>query len=273
MTCRLTLQGRRVKVAGPLDVPVYPAEESRPDFAIPLRPLSRTLSALRSVFAGAEGWTRRMLVCLAVLVAARFAVVSSLRLWLDCAIGVTAFYLVTRLAASGWFRARQREFEPRWLDAQSKVLASTFFEVVRLGVQEPPEPRTGAVRFRTYDLARGGDVADLLRRQAADRDAARTSQVRVEFAYSRGPARHRALETVRLDLADLPIVGSEGARRGRIRFPLARYHAQPRVAGRNRELASRTTFWVLGSGVLSAVPPQDAAPRSPIASSGVESDL
>lgn len=259
-------------MAGLLEVPVYPAGESRPDLAIPLRPESGTVTVIRSAFAGVEGRTRRVLAFLAVLAVARFAVVSSLHLWLDCTIGVTAFYLVARLVAGWWFRRRQREFESQWLDAQSKILASTFFEVVRLGVQEPPEPRTGAVRFRIYDLVRGGDVADLLRRQAADRDAGRTSKVRVEFAYSRRTARHPALETVHLDLADLPIVGSEGARQGRIRFPQARYHAQPRVTVRNRELPSRTTFWVLGSGLLSAIPPQDSAPRAPFASSGFESD-
>jgi hypothetical protein len=143
---------------------------------------------------------------------------------------------------------------------------------VRFGVQESPDPRTGAVRFRSYDLARGGDVTQLLRRQDAERAAGRSSPVRVEFAYSRGPARHPALETVRLDLVGLSITVSEGARRGRIRFPLARYHAEPRVAEGGRGRPGRSTFWVLGPGELSAAAPEDPAPPFPIVSSGVESD-
>jgi hypothetical protein len=194
------------------------------------------------------------------------------RAWDDLAVGVAGCYLAVRMTAERWFRARQRAFEPRWLDAQSKVLAATWFEVVRLGVQDPPDPRTGAVHVRTYDLARSGDVTDQLRRQAAERHTGHNSQVRVEFAYSRGPARHPALETVQLDLAEVNITASEGARQGRIRFPLARYHAEPLVAGRNRGLSSQQTFWVLGPPVLSTTPPRDDAPRSPIASTGVESD-
>lgn len=259
-------------MAGLLDASLYAASESRPDLAIPPRPESLSATVLRAVFAQGERRTRETAATLAALYAARFAVVPGVRVWLDLAVGLTAFYLVGRLAAGRRFRARQREFEPWWLDAQSKVLASASFEVVRLGVQEPPDPRTGAVRFRTYDLTRGGDVARLLRRQDAERSAGHTSQVRVEFAYSRGPARHPALETVRLDLADLPIAASEGARRGRIRFPLARYHAEPRVAGEDRDRPGRTTFWVLGPGALSAVPPEGSPPPFPIASSGLESD-
>lgn len=262
-------------MAGFLDMPVYPASESRPDLVIPQRPESALVSAIRSVFADAEGRTRRILVLLAVLVAIRLVAVPRLQLWLclDCAIGMTVFYLLGRLAAGRWLGARQREFEPRWLDAQSNVLASTFFDVVRLGVQQPPEPRTGAVRFRTYDLVRGSDVAELLRHQADERAAGRSSPVRVEFVYACGSARHPAIETVRLDLADLPIAGSEGARRGRIRFPLARYHAEPRVGGRSRRLPSRTTFWVLGPAQLSAVPPRYPARDSSSAVSDLELDL
>lgn len=258
-------------MAGLLDVPVYRADESRPDLVIPARPEANLAKVIRSVFASGDTRTRDALITLAVLVAMGNAVVSGLRIWLELAAGAVALFLTMRLAARHRFSKRQREFEPYWLDAQSAILRSAAFEVVRFGVQESPDPASGAIGFRTYDLARGSDVARLLQRQAAERDAGRSSNVRVDFAYSRGPARHPALETVQLSLVDLPITVSAGARRGRIRFPAARYHAEPRVAATRRELPSRTTFWVLGPAVLSAVQPQATAPRSPIASSGLKS--
>lgn len=259
-------------MAGLLGVSVYPPNELRPDLVIPPRPESRSATALRAVFVYGERRTRQAAAALAVLAAARFAVIPGVRVWLDLVTGIAALYLAGRLAAERLFRARQREFEPRWLDAQSSVLASAWFEVVRFGVQQPPDPRTGAVRLRTYDLACGADVARLLHRQGAERSAGPASQVRVEFAYSRGPGRHPALETVRLNLANLPIAASEGARRGRIRFPSARYHAEPDVVGRGRERPGRTTFWVLGAGLLSAAAPEGSAAPDPIASGGFESD-
>jgi hypothetical protein len=271
MTCRLALGVSRVRTTNPLDVPVYSATESRPDLAIPPRPQSRSAAAVRAVFARGERQTRTAAAILAVLLVARFAVLPDVRVWVDAALGTSACYLAARLVAGRAFRTRQRQFEPRWLDAQSEVLASASFEVVRLGVQEPADPRTGAVRFRGYDLSRGEDVAALLHRQAVERTAGRSSPVRVEFAYSRGPARHPALETVLLSLADLPIATSEGARRGRIRFPAARYHAEPRVARGRRGLVARTTFWVLGPGVLSAAAPQSAASPIPPTSGEAES--
>lgn len=253
-------------------LPLYPASESRPDLTIPSRPQTRPVAILRIVFAQGERRTRKAVITLAVLVVARFAVVPGLRGWLDLATVLAGWYLAGRLAAGRWFRARQLEFEPRWLEAQSRVLAAAFFEVVRLGVQEAPDLRTGAVRLRTYDLACGDDVAQLLRRQDAERAGGRSSRVRVEFAYSRGPARHPALETVHLNLANLSISGSEGARRARIRFPLGRYHAEPRVAAGCRDRPGRTTFWVLGPGALFVTAPEGMATPFPVTSRGLGSD-
>ncbi len=253
-------------------VSLYPASESRPDLAIPSRPQTRPVAILRIVFAQGERRTLKAAITLAVLVVARFAVVPGLRGWLDLAAVLAGWYLAGRLAAGRWFRARQLEFEPLWLEEQSRVLAAAFFEVVRLGVQEAPDPRTGAVRLRTYDLTSGDDVAQLLRRQTAERAGGRSSRVRVEFAYSRGPARHPALETVHLNLADLPISGSEGARRARIRFPLGRYHAEPRVTAGCRDRPGRTTFWVLGPGVLFTTAPAGMAAPFPVTSYGLGSD-
>jgi hypothetical protein len=275
MTCRLALRVWRVKVAAHLDPPVYPPGESRPDLTIPLRPERRFVAGLRSVFAEAESRTRRTrrtAAVLALLLVVRYALLPDVRAWDDLAVGVAGCYLAARMATERWLRARQRAFEPQWLEAQSKVLAATWFEVVRLGVQEPPDAGTGTVHVRVYDLARGSDVNALLRRQAAERQTGKTSQVRVDFAYSRGAERHPALERVNADLAELSVTASGGARQGRVRFPLARYHAEPLVVGRNHGLPSRKTFWVLGPPVVSATAPRDDAPRSPIALADLESD-
>jgi hypothetical protein len=228
-----------------------PAGELRPDLRIPLPAGSddgpALLSALARLgeprFAEAYRRTWRRLALIAGVVASQFLVVAGVRPWIVAIAAAATLDLIVRVTALKLLERRQRAFEQRWLDVQSAVLRTATFEVLRLCVER-----------RGYDLTRQDEVLELLRR----RDAERAAQLKVEFGYSLGT--RTAVEKVHLDLADAVVVTSAGARRVRVRFPEARYHAQPSMDRLGWRYPSRTTFWVLGSAILSAVPPGAPAP-------------
>ncbi|MFG1645798.1 hypothetical protein ACGFMK_36440 [Amycolatopsis sp. NPDC049252] len=226
---------------------IAPPDVLRPDLRFPLLATARieaTVARLREPrFADARRRTLRNLGCVAALALAQFAVVPSLRPWFLGAAALLLLDLFGRLFALDVLRRRQRAFEPQWLAAQSAVLRTATFEVVGFEVATPFTRRADD-RVRAYDLTRPEDVTLLLDHQDVDRAAGRASQVKLEFAYPLGPARRTAIEVVHLDLADVTVVRSGGSRRARVRFPRARYHAQPSP----RREPSQTTFWVLGPG-------------------------
>jgi len=236
----------------------YPADALRPDLPLPLPPASRFGSVLRHTLAGlreprfADAYRalRWGVLAIAVLVAGRFAIIGWLRPWIDVVAAMLACGLLVRVIALSVVQRRQHAFEQRWLDVQSDVLRTTSFEVVRFGVR----PSLGSAPG-DYDLTRPADVRELLARQAEQRPLA----ARVDFAYS-----PTAIETVHLDLSDVTLMPSDGARRSRVRFPDARYHGQPAMDRAGWRRPSRTTFWVLGRATASTATPGDvtSAPRA-----------
>ncbi|WP_037306133.1 hypothetical protein [Amycolatopsis orientalis] len=238
------------------DLPrIEPADSLRPDLRVPLLATARIEATLARLseprFADAHRRTLRALAGAAALTAAQFAVVPSLRPWLLGAAALLLLDLVCRLLALNSLRRRQRAFEPRWLEAQSAVLRTASFEVVRFEVSTPFERRPRG-RAQSYDLTRPAEVEMLIERQRDDRARGRSSQVKLEFSYLLGPARRAAIEVVHLDLDDVTIVRAEGARRARVRFPEARYHAQPSLHRTGWRQPSETTFWVLGPATVHA---------------------
>ncbi|MEU4250880.1 hypothetical protein AB0F15_26085 [Amycolatopsis sp. NPDC026612] len=228
-----------------------PAGELRPDLRIPLQTAADDGPALLPVlarlgeprFAEAYRGAWRRLALIAGVVASQFLVAAWVRPWIVAVAAAATLDLIVRVTALKLLEHRQRAFEQRWLDVQSGVLRTATFEVLRLRVKR-----------RGYDLTRQDEVSELLRR----RDTERASPLKVEFGYPMGT--RTAVETVHLDLADAALVTAAGARRVRIRFPEARYHAQPSMDRLGWRYPSRTTFWVLGSAILSAVPPGTPTP-------------
>ncbi|MBB6345563.1 hypothetical protein ACWGH8_08915 [Nonomuraea muscovyensis] len=221
----------------------YDTESVRPDLPVPLSPLDGVPEVVRRrlLGLGGPGFARAHRVGLAW--AALTACLALLGLlvpppWRAPVLGCAALlglYVLVRAVALQVFEREQRDFEPRWLAAQSEVLRGHAFEVVRFRLVAADD-EAGA--RRTYDLTRPSDVRAVLRRQERER----WSRAGVEFVY-RGAGGEGLGEVVR-ELSEVVFLPGRAGRGGPwIRFPQARYLRRP------GERPAEWSYWTLSGPV------------------------
>lgn len=249
----------------------------RPDLQVPLYPADSRSAALARVllvrlstpgFAEAQRANRRgFALILVLLAAAQFVVAPEARPYLRWTVAALTLWLLARVFALGRTEKRQRHYEQRWLAAQSAALRDTWFEVVRCTVQGRQGPGLDRWDESSYELARSGDVRELVDRRASERESGPSSRITVEFRFPLAGRQYSAVGAVYADLTDIEMVVTAGrVRSGGVRFPEAAYHAETSRVRQGRYWPSRTTFWVLGAPLLFAASP-DGMPAAPADSS------
>lgn len=242
-----------------MKVATYKPEFVRPDLPVPLSPLRGLPKVVRRRLLGPRGpgFARAHRATVAWAAATGAVALASLLLppWRGPAVACSALlglYLLARTFALVAFERRQRAFEPRWLAAQSEVLRSHAFEVLRFRVQGSygePDAR------RTYDLTRPDDVRDLLHRQDRERASGALSRATVEFAYWAGGGDTLAVAEVTRGLSELTFLqGRAAPARAWIRFPEARYLSRPGTG----ERPAQRTYWALSGPVVVSVSESDS---------------
>jgi hypothetical protein len=236
----------------------------RPDLPIPLAPVIGPGDALARVVLGLQepAFERARNVTLAwaaatgVALLARQTVVAPryAPFMLGLALVFTG-YVIFRTVALVAFERRQQEFEAQWLDEKSRHLRCHPFEVAWFSL----ESDAATPGRQTFDLADPADVAQLLQRQASERDALLHSRARIEFMYQPGDDESRAVASVRRELRGIEFyVVERQLGRAVIRFPEATYGSRP-AADRGQRWPGRRTYWFLTGPVrLTAVAPDSA---------------
>ncbi|WP_101790460.1 hypothetical protein [Nonomuraea indica] len=224
-------------------VQTYDTESVRPDLPVPLSPLDGVPEVVRRRLLGLRGPGFDHAYRASLAWAALTAGLALLGLlapppWraplLGCA-ALLGLYVLVRAVALPAFERGQRDFERRWLAAQSEVLRRHAFEVVRFRLVEAGG-EAGA--RRTYDLTRPADGRAVLRRQERER----WSRAGVEFVY-RGAGGEGLGEVVR-DLSEVVFLPGRAGRGGPwIRFPEARYLCRP------GERPAERSYWTLSGPV------------------------
>ncbi|HEX4814158.1 MAG TPA: hypothetical protein VFV66_15550 [Nonomuraea sp.] len=237
-------------------VVTYDTESVRPELPVPLAPADGVAEVVRRRLLGLHGPRFGRAQQASVGWATVTAALGLIGLLLPdpwrapvvaCAV-MLALYLLVRAVALVLFERWQREFEPRWLNAQSEVLRRHAFEVIRFRVHESDG-------HRTYDLTRPGDVDDLLVRQRRERSSGQASRAGVEFVYREGGGESLA-EVVR-DLPELHFLpGRAGRSWAWIRFPEASYLRRP------GERPAQRIYWALSGPAEVAVADPSSGPSS-----------
>ncbi|MCK2212321.1 hypothetical protein MF672_000690 [Actinomadura sp. ATCC 31491] len=233
-------------------VVTYDIKSVRPELPVPLAPAGglaefagRWLSGLRGpAFSRARRANAAWAAVAAALGLAGTLLPGPWRVALVGCATTLALVLLVRAVALVAFERRQRDFEPRWLDAQSELLRRHTFEVVRFRLHEPDGRRT-------YDLDDPRDVDELLARQERERSSGGAgSRAGVQFLYRAGGTEggiEGVAEVVR-DLAELRLLpGRAGRGWAWIRFPEARYLRRPGARPAQR------VYWTLSGPAEVAV--------------------
>ena len=161
-----------------------------------------------------------------------------------CLSGLIGLYSIARAVGLVAAQRRQHVFEPAWLAAQSDVLRTHAFEILRFTVQDLTAEGQGM--RRVYNLSDPADVSALLRRQALDRSGGRLSQATAEFSYL-APAGTPTIAQAHRELPRIDFIeAGAGPGRAWIRFPEARYLGRPARGSR----PARRTSWKLTGPVL-----------------------
>jgi hypothetical protein len=240
----------------------YGSRFARPELPIPLQPLTGVGVAFRRFIIGLRepsfahayrltiGWG---IVTLVMGAAGQVALTPVLRPAAIVLVAGLTIYLIVRIVSLAIFERRQHGFERRWLDAQSKMLRTATFEVLRCTVNPSCDARRSHefAPGRVYDLTRPNDTHELLRRQIAEPSA----HMRVEFAY-RGSTDAMAVEQIGRVLRDIEFLPVQGlSKRARAGFAEARYDSLPPVSRGDRGRPGRTTYWLLGPLRLTVAAP------------------
>jgi hypothetical protein len=259
-----------------VEVVTYESELSRPDLPIPLSPLHQFPLLLRRylLWLHFPDFASAYHVTLATAMAAAAVAAGSLLLpsrWQAAVVNCSALiglYAIARALALAIFERRQREFERDWMAAQSEVLRTHEFEVLRFTVQTFTNDGQGT--RRTYDLTRPAEVRDLLQRQVSEQASRRSSRATVEFTYLIDDGT-LAVAEVHRELRELTFLnGWAGPRRAWIQFPEARYLADPGSGGspakRTRWALSRAVVIAVSESAYSGAPGLANAPGAPAGS-------
>jgi len=179
---------------------------------------------------------------------------------------VIAVYVIFRVFVLERLEHSQREFEPKWLAAQSEVLRSQYFEILRFTVYGRRFPRRNSgAPHRLFDLQELHSADELLRTYSAERQNGSRSWVLIDVAVGPGPEGEYEVQSVRRPLTDLELIPSRtGLESGRARFPAAQYVASPASVRRAARWPSSSTYAVLSDPMRIYVGPAPAPGRAAV---------
>ncbi|MFJ4785440.1 hypothetical protein [Streptomyces sp. NPDC088794] len=222
----------------------------RPEAAIPLAPLPGLKGVARRYGTGLKGpeFAEAQLVgagwaAVPVVVALVGLLVPGVRsAALVCAVVLGAAVLARSLLLVV-FERRQHAYEPCWLADRTADLRTHHFPLLRCAVRSDEVPGPPEV----YDLTRGNQVGELLRRRERDRTVGTFSQATLQFVCAVGRDELAVLAEVRRELAELDFQPVRpGTPQAWVRFPAASYLALPDTGRR----PARRAYWVLSGPVL-----------------------
>jgi hypothetical protein len=228
----------------------YEPDLLRPEATVPLAPLRGLKGAVRRYGTGLRGpeFAEAQLVgagwaAVPLVVALVGLLVPSIRAAaLVCAVVLGAGVLARSLLLVV-FERLQHAYEPRWLADRTAYLRGHDFPLLRCAVRSDEVPGPPQV----YDLTRGNQVGELLRRRERERTVGTSSQATIQFVCAVGRDELAVLAEVRRELAELDFLPIRpGAPQAWVRFPEACYLALPDIGRR----PARRAYWVLSGPVL-----------------------